>query len=79
MVNLVHTTTRMVMRSLFKKKQSSSVPSVEVIGTHTSLLLKCPMVSVCGEMEEGKASQIVFHGIFGTYKEDLSDYQTVTT
>lgn len=34
--------------------------------------------TVCGEMEEEMASQIVFHSIFGTYKEDLSILSQIT-
>lgn len=34
--------------------------------------------TLAGEMEEEKAAQIVFHGIFGTYKEDLSILEMIT-
>jgi hypothetical protein len=33
---------------------------------------------VAGQMEVEQASQIVFHGIFGTYKEDLSILEAIT-
>lgn len=44
---------------------------------------KCAMESditftVAGNMEEEKASQIVFHSIFGTFREDLSILSQVT-
>lgn len=34
--------------------------------------------TLCGEMEEEMAAQIVFHSIFGTYKEDLSILSQIT-
>lgn len=34
--------------------------------------------TVAGEMEEEKASQVVFHGIFGTFKEDLAVLEEIT-
>lgn len=34
--------------------------------------------TIAGFMEEEKASQIVFHGIFGTYKEDLAILEAIT-
>ncbi|CAB3225845.1 unnamed protein product [Arctia plantaginis] len=34
--------------------------------------------TICGDMERDKASQIAFHSIFGTYKEDLSILAQIT-
>nr|QMP82250.1 nucleocapsid protein [Lepidopteran orthomyxo-related virus OKIAV178] len=38
-----------------------------------------PAFTICGKMETEKASQIVFHSIFGTYKEDLSILSQITS
>lgn len=34
--------------------------------------------TICGRMEVEKASQIVYHSIFGTFKEDLSILAQIT-